>query len=443
MDLVHPRCAGMDISKTDAKVCVRITPDGGGKPTGEVTTWGATSSQILALGEHLVGEGVSLVVMEATSSYWKPYWHILTGAGLNVMLVNARQARQIPGRKTDVNDAQWLAQLGAHGLLRGSFVPPQPVRELKDLVRARTVLTRSRGQEVQRLEKLLEDSAIKLSAAITDLMGVSGRKILDALVAGERDPAKLAGLGDKRLKATPGELAEALTGRFTAHHAFLAGLHLDVIDHLAAKIGELDQRIEAYFPDEATAPPQGGQDPGARHGCAAPTWAAKRDLLTTIPGVSQTVAEQILAETGPDMSPFPTPGHLASWAGVAPGSNQSAGRVKSSKCRKGDTYLKGALGIAAMAASRTKDTFISARYKRVRSRRGHAKALVAIERHIIEAAWRVLSTGQPYKDLGADYYLKRRPGTAIRKAIDQLRAIGYTVTLQGPSTPPAPAPAPA
>jgi transposase len=423
----------MDISKTDAKVCVRTAPVGEAKPAVcEVTTWGARSSQILGLADYLTAEGVSLVVMEATSSYWKPFWHILTGAGLDVMLVNARQARQIPGRKTDVADCQWLCELGAHGLLRASFVPPPAVRELKDLVRTRTTVVRLRGQEVQRLEKLLEDSAIKLSSVITDLMGVSGRAMLEALVAGERDPARLAALGDKRLKASAEVLEEALTGRFTGHHAYLVRLHLDLIDSYAAKIKDLDQRIEAYF--KADGPAQGadaGSEPRPS-GADRTSWAAKRDLLSTIPGVSTTVAEQILAETGPDMAPFATPQRLASWAGVAPGSNESAGRVKSAKCRKGDTYLKGALGVAAMAAARTKDTFASARYKRIRSRRGHMKALVAIERHIIESVWRILTTGQPYLELGGDYYIKRRPGAAIRKAVEQLQALGYTITFPKP-----------
>jgi transposase len=434
MELVHVRVAGMDISKKDAKVCVRIAPVGGGKAKSEVTTWGAMSSQILALGEYLLALGVTLVVMEATSSYWKPFWHILTGAGLEVMLVNARQARQIPGRKTDVNDAQWLAELGAHGLLRGSFVPPAEVREVKDLVRTRTVLVRMRGQEIQRLEKLLEDSAIKLSSVITDVMGVSGRAMLEALRDGERDPAKLAALGDPRLKATPEVLAEALTGRFTDHHAFLVGLHLEVIDHHAAKIAELDARIARYFPPQTGHDAQGADTTGETQGPRPGEWHHKRELLTTIPGVSYTVAEEILAEIGPDMTPFATPGHLASWTGVAPGSNESAGKVKSSKCRKGDTYLKGALGVAALAAVRTKDTFASARYKRIRSRRGHMKALVAIERHIIEAVWHILTTGEPYRELGGDYYIKRRPGTAIRKAVDQLRAAGFTVTFPDTDT---------
>jgi transposase len=428
MEIHHPRCAGLDISKRDAKCCVRVVPEGRAEAVCEVTTWGARSSQILELGAHLVAEEVTLVVMEATSSYWKPFWHLLTGLGLNVMLVNARQARQFPGRKTDVADCQWLADLGAHGLLRGSFVPPAPVRQLKDLVRARTILVRMRGQEAQRLEKMLEDAAIKLSSSVTDIMGVSGRRMIEALIDGERDPEKLAGLG-VRLKASGQELAEALTGRFTEHHAFLARIHLDLADDCAAKIARLDQRIEAFFDADREE-----DAPGGLTGAARADMAAKRRLLGTIPGVSDTVAEQILAEIGPDMSSFPTPKHLTSWAGVAPGSNQSAGRVKSARCEPGDTYLKGALGIAAMAAARTNDSYLQARYKRVASRRGHSRALVAVERSILVAVWHILTNNEPYRELGGDYYLKRRPGAAIRKAVDQLRAVGFTVVFPDHAT---------
>jgi transposase len=423
VEVEHPRCAGLDISKRDAKVCVRVVAEGKAKAVREVTTWGARSSQILELGGYLLDQKVSLVVMEATSSYWKPFWHLLDGLGLNVVLVNARQARQIPGRKTDVADCQWLADLGAHGLLRGSFVPPAPVRELKDLVRSRTILVRLRGQEAQRLEKMLEDAAIKLSASVSDIMGVSGRRMIQALIDGERDPKTLAALGI-RLKAGKEELVEALTGRFTGHHAFLAKMHLDLVDGYNDQIAKLDQRIEEFF-----APGADEDAPGGLSGEERARMAAKRDLLATIPGVSHTVAEQILAEIGPDMSHFPTAAHLASWAGVAPGANESAGRIKSTRCRPGNTYLKGALGIAAMAATRTKDTHLQARYKRVASRRGHSRALVAVEHSILTAVWHILTNNQPYLELGGDYYLKRRPGNAIRKAVDQLRAVGYTVTF--------------
>ena len=422
MEVVHPRCCGMDISKTDAKVCVRVQE--GAEIEVGVTVWGAVSSKILELADYLAAERVSLVVMEATGDYWKPWYFLLSEAGLEVMLVNARQARQIPGRKSDVNDCQWLADLGAHGLLRGSFVPPAPIRELKDLVRARTGLVGLRGQEAQRLEKLLESAAVKLSSKLTDILGVSGRRMLEAMIAGEDDPAALAGLAVGRVKASQDELREALTGRFTAHHAFLAQVHLDVIDSYTAQIAKVQARIEECFAPRD----QDNADDAARKA----DLAAKRDLLATIPGVSALTAERVLAEIGADMSVFPDAKHLTSWAGVAPGSNESAGKVKSSRCRPGDTHLKSALGIAAMAATRSKNTFLAARYKRVMARRGHKRALVAVMRSMLTAMWSVLSTGQPYTDPGGDYYIKRRPGAAISKAVNQLRAAGINVTFTTP-----------
>jgi transposase len=279
------------------------------------------------------------------------------------------------------------------------------------------------------LEKTLEDAAIKLSCAVSDIMGVSGRRMLEALAGGQRDPDKLAALADGRIKADRQDLAEALTGRFTDHHGFLTRVHLDLVDAHNAQIAKLDQRIEAFF-DQG----QGPDGPGGISAADREDLAVKRDLLATVPGISQTVAEQVLAEIGPDMSHFPTAEHLASWAGVAPGSNQSAGRVKSTRCRPGDTYLKGALGIAALAATRAKGTYLQARYKRVASRRGHNRALVAVQHSMLVAIWHILTTGQPYRELGGDYYIKRRPGAAIRKAVDQLRAVGYTVTFPQPAT---------
>jgi len=342
------------------------------------------------------------------------------------MLVNARQVRQIPGRKTDVNDATWLADLGAHGLVHGSFVPPPQIRELKDLVRTRTTLIRLRGQEAQRLEKLLESAAVKLSATISDIVGVSGRRMLEAMIAGVSDPIRLADLADGRMKATPADLREALTGRFTEHHAFLAQVHLDMIDSYTTKIDQIETRIESYFDDSEGGSPR-------LTGEARGDLAIKRDLLTTIPGVGKSTAERIIAEIGADMSVFPSPARLTSWAGVAPGANESAGKVKSSHCRPGDTYLKSALGTAALVASRTNNTFLAARYKRVASRRGHLRALVALQRTILVAVWNVLSTGQPYTDLGSDYYIQRRPGAVINKAIQQLKSVGVNLTFTSPT----------
>ncbi len=407
MDVLHERCAGVDISKKDAKACVR-TPSTKrrGSFTTETTTWGSTTNAVLALRDHLLAAQVTLVVIEATSDYWKPFYYLLADE-LNVILVNARQVKNLPGRKTDVSDAAWLAQLGAHGLVRASFVPPQPVRELRDLTRARTQLTRERGQIVQRLEKLLEDTGIKLAAVVSDIMGVSGRAMLEALVSGERQPQTLAELARRKLRNKIPELTEALTGRFRDHHAFLVRLHLDHYDQLTDAIGQLDTRIE-----EAMAPFRGALG-----------------LLDTIPGINRAVAEVIIAETGGDMSRFASAKHLASWAGVCPGHHESAGRTKSTKVRPGNPYLKGALGLAAFGAAKTKDTYLQARYKRLTARRGPLRALVAVEHSIITAVWHMLTDNVPYQDLGGTYFARRDPERATRRAVTALNQLGYTVTL--------------
>lgn len=407
MDVVHPRCAGIDCSKKDAKVCVRIQGQGAGTKSATVSTWGATTSQILALREHLIAAKVSCVVIESTSDYWKPFYYLLDD-GLDVVLVNAAAVRNLPGRKTDVSDAAWLADLGAHGLVKASFVPPAPIRALRDLTRARTVITRERTRETQRLEKLLEDAGIKLSSVASEITGVSGRAMLEALIAGQRDPATLADLARRRLRSKIPALTEALTGRFSEHHAFMARLFLDRIDAHSADIGRLDERIEA----------------------AMEPFRPARDLLISIPGFSRIVAEVFIAETGGDMSVFPSAGHLASWAGLSPGSNESAGRVKSSKTRPGNRYLKGVLGIAALSAARSKNTYFSAKYKRIAARRGPMRAIVAVEHAMVIAAWNLLTNGDFYRDPGADYYTARQPAATKARAVNQLQALGYRVTLE-------------
>jgi transposase len=390
MDVVHPRCAGVDISKRDAKVCVRIAQPGRTKARSTVTTWGAVTNQILALRDHLIAEAVTLVVMEATSDYWKPFYYLLEDAPFEVMLVNARHVKNLPGRKSDVSDAAWLAQLGAHGLVRGSFVPPEPVRHLRDLTRTRTAITRERAREIQRLEKLLEDAGIKLSSVASDISGVSGRLMLDALIAGQRDPAELAELAKRRLRSKIPELTEALTGRFAEHHAFLARVHLDLIDQHSHAIDELTARIEVVM------------EP----------FRGARDLIVTIPGISTLVADVIIAETGADMARFPTAAHLASWAGTCPGSNESAGRVKST-----------------MSAARSRDTYLAAKHRRIAARRGPVKAIVAVEHAMLIAIWNMLTTGAFYQDPGGDFYSRLNPDKAKHRAIDQLRKMGYDVTL--------------
>ena len=408
MEVVHPRCCGIDVSKRDAKVCVRVARPGRAKAISTVSTWGAVTNQVLALRDHLIAEAVTLVVMEATSDYWKPFYYLLEDGPFEVMLVNARHVKNLPGRKTDVSDAAWLAELGAHGLVRGSFVPPEPIRQLRDLTRARTTITRERAREIQRLEKLLEDAGIKLSSVASDICGVSGRLMLEALINGQRDPAVLADLAKRAMRSKIPELTEALTGRFGDHHGFLTRLHLDLIDSHTTAIDELTARFEVMI------------EP----------FRAARDLIVTIPGISTLAADVIIAETGGDMARFPSAGHLASWAGTCPGNNESAGRIKSTKTRPGNPYLKGALGVAAMSAARSHGTYYSAKYRRIASRRGPLKAIVAVEHAMLIAIWNMLSTGEIYNDPGDDFYSRLNPDKTKSRAIDQLRKMGYDVTLK-------------
>jgi transposase len=401
MEVVHQRCAGLDVSKRDAKACIRVQGQGRRGTATTVTTWGSTTGEILALREHLLAEQVSCVVIESTSDYWKPFYYLLEDA-LPVMLVNAKSARNVPGRKTDVSDAAWLADLGAHGLLRASFVPAEPIRVLRDLTRARTVITRERTKEIQRLEKLLEDSGIKLSSVASEITGVSGRAMLEALIEGQRDPAMLADLAKRGLRKKIPQLTEAMRGRFNDHHAFMVRLYLDRIDAHNADIARLDERIE-----EAIKP-----------------FRFARELLMSIPGWSAVVANVFIAETGADMSVFPTAGHLASWAGVVPRCNESAGRVKSASTLPGNRHLKAALGVAALSAARSKDTYYSARHRRIagshrplpkrqnknqprRSSPAGQIALVAIEHKMLTDAYHLLQPTQPRQDQNQSHQTTR------------------------------------
>jgi transposase len=408
MEALHERCSGLDLSIRDAKLCVRVVEPGRVRARETVTTWSSMTADILALRDHLIAERVTCVAMEATGDYWKPFYYVLEDGPFQLMLVNAHDAKNLPGRKTDVCDAAWLAQLAAHGLLRASFVPPEPIRQLRDLTRTRTAITRERTREAQRLEKVLEDAGIKLSVVATDITGTSGRAILRALVAGERDPAALADLSVARLRVKIPALTQALAGRFSDHHAFLVELHLNLIDQHTAAIDTLTARIEA----------------------AMVPFQAARDLICTIPGIGATTADVIIAETGADMTVFPTPGQLASWAGVCPGHHESAGRTKSGKTRPGDRWLKGALGAAALSIARHPRTFLNAKYQRLAKSRGRAKAVVAIEHTLLTLVWTMLTTGTLYDEPGPDYYTRRRPERAKNHAIHQLQALGYDVALQ-------------
>ncbi|MCK9905250.1 IS110 family transposase [Frankia sp. Cpl3] len=406
MELLHDRCAALDIGKKDLKACVRTPKPGRGRSRRQETrTFATTTNALLELRDWLLAEKVTLVVMEATGDYWRGAFYLLEDC-LPVILVNAAHAKGLPGRKTDVSDAAWLCQLGECGLLKASFVPPEPIRHLRDLTRYRTTLTADRTRETQRLEKELEDAGIKLSSVATDILGVSGRAMLAALIDGERDPDALAGLAKARMRPKIPQLVQALTGSFSEHHAFLCRLHLERIDQLTEAITELSTRIE-----EEMRP-----------------FAHQLEQLTTVPGVGRTVAEVIIAETGADMTRFPTAGHLASWAGVCPGHHESAGKRRSGKTRHGNHWLGGALGTAAMAAARTRDTtYLGARYRRLAPRLGKKKALVAIEHSILTAVWHMLTNDTDYHDLGGDYFTRRDPERALRRLTHQANALGYTV----------------
>lgn len=408
MEVAYPRCAGMDVSKSDAKVCVRIQGAGGRRTSQTVTTWGSMTRQILELRDHLCEQQVTRVVMEATGEYWKPFYYLLEDASFEVVLANPVKVRNLPGRKSDPKDAAWLADLGAHDLVDPSYVPPPAVRELRDLTRARTALVAERTREWQRMEKLLEDAGIKLSLVASRLTLVSTRRMLDALAAGERDPGVLADLALGRLRNKRDLLNEALFGRFNDHHQFMVGLHLQVIDSLDDSVRRLEERIELVV------------EP----------FRGFLDLITTIPGIDAHIAHVVLAECGPEIrGTFPTPAHLASWAGVAPGSNSSAGRTKSTRARPGDRYLKGALGMAAATVARSHGTFLSAKYKRIAARAGPNRANVAVQHSMIVTIWHMSGTGEVYRDLGADYHRTRNPELTKRRAIAQLEALGLAVTL--------------
>ena len=406
MEVLYRRCAGIDVSKKDAKVCVRIQGSGRRRTSSEVTTWGATTNQILALRDHLEAAKVEAVVIESTGAYWKPFYYLLE-EDLKLILVNAREAKTVPGRKTDVADAAWLADLGAHGLVRASFVPPPPIRELRDLTRLRTTVLRDRAREWQRLEKLLEDAQIKLSSVVTDLAGVSSLAILEAMISGQTDPERLARLARGKLRVKHHQLVEALTGRFNDHHRFLARLHLSRIEAHTANAAELEAAIE-----QAMLP-----------------FHAAQDLLCSIPGIDIVIADVIIAETGADMTVFPTAAHLCAWAGTSPGLHQSAGTKVPVKTRHGNAHLKAALGMAAFNIAKQHNSYLSARYRRLAARRGKKRAIVATERAILTAIWHMLTDGTFYQDPGPDYYLKHNPARRANQAIRELTSLGYQVTL--------------
>lgn len=407
MDVIHERCAGIDVSKTDVKVCLRL-PGTGKRRRSEVRVFSTMTRDLLAMKDWLIEQGVTLVGMEATGVYWKPVFYVLEDA-MDCWLLNARHMKAVPGRKTDVADSEWIAKLMEHGLVRPSFVPPQPIRELRDTTRYRTEVVRERTREIQRLEKLLEDAGIKLSSVVSDIVGKSGRAMLEALVAGERDPLVLAGMALGSMRGKREILAEALRGRFTGHHAFMVRAMLDRIDACKAMEARLSERIDAQVRP----------------------FRRRIELLVTIPGMSTRSAEVVLAEIGADITRFPTAADLASWAGVCPGNHESAGKQSTGRTRHGDPWLKGVLGQVASSASRSKGTYLAARFKRIASRRGKKRALVAVEHSILIAAWHMFTHDIEYHDLGGDHFLERTGKTRqTRRLVSQLNQLGYQVTLQ-------------
>ncbi len=430
---IMARVAAIDVAKASGMVCLRVPAKAAGRRTQRVWNVQATGNEILGLAETLIEAGIQRVVMEATGVYWKPWFYLLESRGLGCRLVNARDVKNVPGRpKTDKLDAVWLAKLNERGMLRPSFVPPKPVRRLRDLTRARAVLTEDRTRVQQRVNALMEDAQIKLSSFISELFGVTGRRIMDALAAGQLDPHRLADLADYRIKAPRRDLIEALTGHFEEHHGFLLRVHLETEAHLTGEIDALTERITAVL--AAAQDPRGPAEDGA----GTPSHLNELvQRLDEVPGIGERTAQILLAEIGWDMSRFPTPDHLASWAKLTPRTIQSGGKRGAGPTGKGNPWLKGALGEAAMAAANTKNSFFAARYKRLVKRRGHNKALVAVARSLLIVIRHLINDpGARYTDLGGDWHQRHLdPERRMLRLVRELRALGHDVALT-PLAPP-------
>lgn len=405
MKVLYARCAGLDVHKVNVVACARIAS--GRKVSYEDGTFETTTRGLLALLDWLTKLGCTHAVMESTGVFWKPVWHILED-GVKLLLANAAHVKNVPGRKTDANDAHWLADLLAHGLIQASFVPPTPIQELRDLTRTRKQLVRERVQHSQRIQKVLEDANVKLSSAISDVLGSTGKAMLRAMVKGETDPGKLADLANSHIGAGRKELEEALRGRVTEHHRFLIKEHLNVVEELDATIDRFDERVET----------------------ALKPYKEIRDRLTTIPGVSIVSASSIVAEIGVDMSCFPDQEHFISWAGLCPRNDTSAGKRRSTRLRKGAPWLKTTLLNCAWAAARSKRTYLNAQFLRIKGRRGAKKAACALASSMLTAAFHMIRTGHAYKDLGPDYFLQRDKDRIVRRLAHRIRELGYDVDIK-------------
>lgn len=404
MEVLHPRCAGLDVHKDSVVACVRCVS---APVHREVRSFPTTTRGLLALAEWLAAHGCTHVAMEATGVYWKPVWHLLDGQ-FELVLANAQHIRNVPGRKTDVNDASWIADLLAHGLIRSSFVPPARVQELRDLTRTRKQLVREIAQHSLRIQKVLEDANLKLGSVLSNVLGTSGRAMLTAILAGEEDPERLAALAVGTARRKHPDLVEALRGRVTSHHRALLRLHLDLIAALEAALREVDAAV-----GKALAPIR-----------------AHAELLTTMPGVSDVVAHVIVAEIGVDMTRFPTAGHLVSWAGLCPRNDESAGKRRSTRVRKSANWLKTTLVTAAWAAVRKHDSYLQAQFLRLKARRGAKKAILAVAASMLTAAYFMLRDGVAYRDLGARHFDRHDKTKTIRRLVKRLYDLGCDVEVR-------------
>lgn len=403
MQVLYPRCARLAVHKDMVMARVRCVSE---PLHDEVRSCATTTSALLQLNDWLSEHGVTHVAMEATGVYWKPIWHLLEGH-FELVLANAQHIKNVPGRKTDVNDASWIADLLAHGLIRSSFVPPAPIQELRDLTRTRKQLVREISQHSLRIQKTLEDANIKLGSVLSDVLGSSGRAILAALIAGETDPDTLADLAQGSARKKRAELVEALRGRIRPHHRALLRIHLNLVEALYQALADVDARVGKTL---------------------APIKESAR-LLTTLPGVSELTAQVMVAEIGVDMARFPSAPHLISWAGLCPRNDESAGKRRSTRVRKSGTWLKTALVTAAWAAVRVKNSYLQAQFLRLKARRGAKKAILAVAASMLTAAYHMLKEGVEYRDLGADHFSRRDRSKAIQRLLRRLNDLGCNVQL--------------
>jgi transposase len=417
MDVMYERVAGLDVHKVKIVACVRIVA--AGKVTRECRTFDTTTAGLEALLSWLTESGCTHVAMEATGVYWKPVWNILSDGTFELILANAAHIKNVPGRKTDMNDAMWIADLVSCGLIKASFVPEQTIQELRSLLRARKQLTREQTSHVQRIQKTLEEANIKLDSVISDIMGLTGRRMIEAMIKGVRNPSKLAELADRRIKASRKQLYDALHGRLTNHHRFMLELFLQQYDALANAIAKIDKQVDA-----ALAKMDGEVAAGQA------TFRTLISLLCTIPGIGELAAKTILAEIGTDMGRFPTAGHLLAWAGLCPGQNESAGKRKSSRLRKGSPWLKTLMVQCGWAAARKKDSYYKAQFNRLRGRHGAKKAVCAVAASMLTAIYHMLKNGTEHQDLGADHFDRRSTEIKARRLAAQIAKLGFEVKIR-------------